>query len=205
MNTQISCVLSIDHSGSPSHAHRLIAVSEQRKSGLVLCKAYHAEFAGPGAVISTLVEQGYTEVIAIGSPEIIEVATHEERQKAYSRRIQWLRWLHKMTDHPDPTQRAERLFYSLEAFFGRSVLTTLSDRVLALLVGVLPQTIATVRLQHRYPGQFDEAEPIPLHKPYESDVLMLDPAIVQLFPTLPTPFTITPSFLETMFKLPCSA
>jgi hypothetical protein len=129
------------------NVHQLLAVSEHKRSGLIICKAHHAEFAGPGAAVGTSVEQACVSVIAIGAPEIVSVVTHQQRQTAYSRRIQWMRWLQKITDHLDATERAEKLFASFEEFFGAQALVGLSDEVLALLIGVLPQTIVTVRSQ----------------------------------------------------------
>jgi hypothetical protein len=130
-------------------ANGLLAVSEQRKSGLILCREFYAEFAGPGAAVFTPVERPYTAVIAIGAPEITRVTEPRDRQRAYSRRIQWFRWLEKISDSANPAQRAEKLLYSFEAFFDSRVLISLPDQILALLVGVLPQTIALVRAQNR--------------------------------------------------------
>ncbi|MBD2074938.1 hypothetical protein H6F86_13745 [Phormidium sp. FACHB-592] len=129
------------------NVHQLLAVSEHKRSGLIICKAHHAEFAGPGAAVGTLVEQACVSVIAIGAPEIVSVVTHQQRQTAYSRRIQWMRWLQKITDQPDAIERAEKLFASFEEFFGTQALNGLPDEVLALLIGVLPMTIAAVRSQ----------------------------------------------------------
>lgn len=125
----------------------LLAVSEQKKSGLILCKEYHAEFAGPGAAICSPVERGYQTIIAIGSPELIPVVTPEERQRAYSRRIQWARWLQKIVEQPDPVVRAEKILAGFEAFFGGQVATKLPLEAVALLVGVLPQTLQSMGLQ----------------------------------------------------------
>ena len=130
------------------HCNPILAVSEQKKCGLILCKAYHADFAGPGAAVGSPVEQGYNVIIAIGEPDLIPVQTAEERQKAYSRRIQWMRWLEKITNYPDPALRVEKLLSGFEAFFSRQVVMELPDEVLALLIGVLPQTVNSVRLQH---------------------------------------------------------
>jgi hypothetical protein len=105
------------------NVHQLLAVSEHKRSGLIICKAHHAEFAGPGAAVGTLVEQACVSVIAIGAPEIVSVVTHQQRQTAYSRRIQWMRWLQKITDHSDAIERAEKLFASFEEFFGAQALS----------------------------------------------------------------------------------
>lgn len=130
-----------------SHCNPILAVSEQKKCGLILCKTYHADFAGPGAAVGSPVEQGYNVVIAIGSPELIPVETYEDRYKAYGRRIQWMRWLERITNYPDPSVRVEKLLAGFEAFFSRQVVIELPDEVLALLVGVLPQTVNAVRSQ----------------------------------------------------------
>lgn len=129
---------------------RLLAVGEQKRSGLILCKPHYAEFAGPGAAICSPFNAGYSQIIAIGSPDIVEVKGYEERQRAYGRRIQWVRWLHRIVSEPDATQRAEKLFAGFEEFFGSEVLTGISNDVLALLAGVLPRTITLLRSQHSH-------------------------------------------------------
>jgi hypothetical protein len=126
---------------------RLLAVGESKRSGLILCKSHYAEFAGPGAAIACSAEQGYISALALGSPEIVEVITHEERQKAYSRRIQWVRWLNKIVTHPEPIQRTEKLFTGFREFFGEEILAEIPDEIMALLAGVLPQTVTSLRLQ----------------------------------------------------------
>ncbi|HTL88540.1 MAG TPA: hypothetical protein VL134_04010 [Leptolyngbya sp.] len=115
---------------------------------MILCKQYHAEFAGPGAAVNCGVEPAYRAVIAIGSPELIATTSFEDRRRAYGRRIQWGRWLQKIVDHPDPMIRAEKLLAGFEEFFGRQVVVGLPSEVLALLAGVLPGAIEQVRSQH---------------------------------------------------------
>jgi hypothetical protein len=126
----------------------LLAIGEHKKSGLILCKQYHAEFAGPGAAVNCSVEPAYRAVIAIGSPELIPTQTFEERRRAYGRRIQWGRWLQKIVEQPDPMVRAEKLLAGFEEFFGRQVVIGLPSEVLGLLAGVFPGTIEQVRSQH---------------------------------------------------------
>lgn len=126
----------------------LFAISEHKKSGLILCKQYHAEFAGPGAAVNCGVEPAYRAVIAIGSPELISTTTFEDRRRAYGRRIQWGRWLQKIVEHPDPQMRSEKLLAGFEEFFGRQVVVGLPSEVLALLAGVFPGTIEQVRSHH---------------------------------------------------------
>ena len=126
---------------------QLLAVGESKRSGLILCCNHHAEFAGPGAAIHSPREKPYTAVIAIGAPEIVELTGYAARQKAYSLRIQWVRWLQCIVAQADPVLRIEKLLTGFEEFFGSDTLHQIPNEVLALLAGVLPQTIATVRSQ----------------------------------------------------------
>lgn len=161
MNTQLTSPTLIPftavHSwqGSPT-SDQLLAISEHKKSGLILCKDYHAEFVGPGAAIASPVEQPYRAMIAIGSPEFVPVKTPEQRRQSYGHRIQWGRWLHRIAEQSDPEVRVERLFDGLEGFFGRQVVMVLPVEVVAALVGVLPQTVAAVRRRYIHPGPWDK-------------------------------------------------
>lgn len=137
------------------HCNPFLAISEQKKCGLILCSAYHAEFAGPGAAIVSPVEQGYEIAIAIGSPELVTIDTAQQRQQAYSRRIQWIRWLERIAQYPDPITRAEKLLSSFEAFFSHDVVAELPDELLARLIGVFATTIQTVRAQRYDPKRND--------------------------------------------------
>ncbi len=123
----------------------LLMVGEQKKSGLILCREFHAEFAGPGAALCSPAEQPYKAVIAIGSPDIRPASDIADRSRAYRLRIQWSRWLYRIADQDNPIDRVERLLAGLEGFFGRSVVMSLPSEVLALLVGVLPQTVEQVK------------------------------------------------------------
>ncbi len=123
----------------------LLMVGEQKKSGLILCKEFHAEFVGPGAALCSPVEQPYKAVIAIGSPDIMATSNTMDRSRAYGLRIQWSRWLYRIADQDNPIDRVEKLLAGLEGFFGRSVVMSLPIEVLALLVGVLPHTVNQVK------------------------------------------------------------
>lgn len=157
MNSQLPVLDSSEYLEVPSPTGPLLAISEQKKSGLILCKDYHAEFAGPGAAINCSVEPAYRAVIAIGSPTLAPMFTVEDRRRAYGRRIQWGRWLQRIVENPEPTIRAEKLLAGFEEFFGRQVVVSLPGEVLALLAGVFPGTIETVRSQHWRTNRFDAA------------------------------------------------
>lgn len=126
----------------------LLMVGEHKKSGLILCKEFHAEFAGPGAALCSPVEQPYKAVIAIGSPDIVATQSQGDRSRAYGLRIQWSRWLYRIADQESPVDRVDKLLAGLEEFFGRAVVMSLPTEVLALLVGVLPQTVDQVKASY---------------------------------------------------------
>ncbi|MDJ1169882.1 hypothetical protein PMG71_10630 [Roseofilum sp. BLCC_M154] len=122
----------------------VFAISPQKKSALILCTDYYAEFLGPGAAITSH-EQGQ-ELVFIGSPELLPITNRQEYHRAYSMRLQWMRWLHKLTRFsPNPFCRTEKLLSSLEAFFGQEIVQEINSQVLAQLIGVLPQTVTQVR------------------------------------------------------------
>jgi hypothetical protein len=165
---------------------RLLAINEYQKSGLILCKSYYAEFAGPGALVSAALEQSCTAIVAIGTPEIIEVVTPKERQKAYGRRIQWMRWLQKITDHPDSGERLEKLLYGFEAFFGRQVVQDLPREALALLVGVLPHTVARSRQDSPQMARDMDRAATP-----QPTVFVFSPQLLRSFNSAATPFVVS--------------
>jgi hypothetical protein len=155
--------------------------------------------------VGTLVDQNCLAIIAIGSPEITEIQTYEERQQAYGRRIQWIRWLQKITDHPDPVQRAEKLFSGFEAFFGGQILMSLPDEVLALLAGVLPQTIAIVHSQYRYLRQTNQLAAESNESHLGPSVIALNPITMQAFAGMSTLVSGSNGFIDALHNLPCSA
>ncbi len=125
------------------------AVSAQRRNGLILCKAYHAEFAGPGAAVGRPCDYDCEFAIALGKKwKLVDVATGEEAQNAYRRRIQWMYWLKKIAEQKLPVQRAEALLSSFDAFFDAEAIAALPPAVLARLVGVFEGTMAQVHRQH---------------------------------------------------------
>ncbi|HEY9617235.1 MAG TPA: hypothetical protein V6C64_10360 [Microcoleaceae cyanobacterium] len=205
VNNPISHDLPQDTANTVPFAHNLIAVGESKRSGLILCKQHYAEFAGPGAAVGSPAEQHYTAVIAIGSPEIVEVTTHEARQRAYSRRIQWVRWLHKIVDHPDPLQRVEKLFAGFDAFFGHEVLASLSDDILARLAGVLPQTVAALRTQHRHFANRDRTDGFRGEDTLCIRAIHLEPRGGSLQLAEVPSSSFYPNLIKALQNLPCSA
>ena len=123
----------------------LLIVNSRKRNGLILCKEYHAEFAGPGAAVGSFFDTNCRSVITVGELSLVYPENQEERQKAYLIRRQWIRLTHQLTDNPVPVQRAQMILSQFENYFGAQTVESLPDEAFALLVGVLPHTVRTLR------------------------------------------------------------
>ncbi len=130
---------------SQLHDQQLLIVS-QRRNGLILYKRYHAEFAGPGAVVGGLFDLDCRRVLAVGNLSLLSPQSSEERQRAYALRMQWIKLIKQITSKPESLQRAQKILEQFEGFnFKADTIAKLPDEAFALLVGVLPHTIRQVR------------------------------------------------------------
>ncbi len=127
------------------HDRQLLIVNTRRRNGLILYKRYHAEFAGPGSAVGGDVDQDCQQALAIGNISLLRPESADERLRGYLVRRQWLRLTKQITDNPVPLQRAQMLLNNLNHYFGFETMTQLPDEALALLVGVLPQTMSMAR------------------------------------------------------------
>jgi hypothetical protein len=137
--------IQIDQILAQLKAKELFIVNPRRKNGLIVCKKYHAEFAGPGAVIGGQFDADAIDVIPVGDLSLIYPQTSEERKHAYKMRRQWVRLTKQIIDNPIPAERAQVIINQFEHWFDPETVAQLTDEVFALLVGVLPQTIRKVR------------------------------------------------------------
>lgn len=131
---------------------QLLMVNSRRRNGLIIYKRFHAEFAGPGAAVGSFFDVDCKRIVPVGDLSLIQPENQEERQKAYLIRRQWIRLTQQLTDNPVPLQRAQMILNQFENYFGAETVAELPDEAFALLVGVLPQTIAMMR---RNPENFD--------------------------------------------------
>ncbi|MBD2098615.1 hypothetical protein H6F90_26485 [Trichocoleus sp. FACHB-591] len=144
------CRAVVEHPSSPEfitqlNSGRLLMVNSRRRNGLVIYKQFHAEFAGPGAAVGGFFDVNCTKAIAVGDLSLIDPNAHEERQKAYLIRRQWIRLTQQFTDNAVPLQRAQMILNQFDNYFDPDTVAQLPDEAFALLVGVLPQTIRMVR------------------------------------------------------------
>ncbi len=124
---------------------KLWMINDRRKNGLILQKRYHADFAGPGAIIGGEFDRSVIQIFPVGNLSLITPELSDERQKAYLIRRQWVKLLNKITSNPEPEQRAQVILNQFENWFDLETADQLSDEVFALLIGVLPQTVRQVR------------------------------------------------------------
>lgn len=127
------------------HSGRVLMVNSRRRNGLILYKRYHAEFAGPGAVIGSYYDRDCEWALPVGNLSLLSPESHEERQKAYLIRRQWIRLMKQITEKPLPQQRVQKILEQFEHYFDSETIAHLPDEAFARLVGVLPQTVRLVR------------------------------------------------------------
>lgn len=127
------------------HSGKVLMVNSRRRNGLILFKRYHAEFAGPGAVVGGDYDLDCHGLLPIGNLSLLTPESHEDRQKAYLIRRQWIRLIKQITENTVPQQRVQKILEQFEEYFPVKVVSRLPSEAFAMLVGVLPQTVTKVR------------------------------------------------------------
>jgi hypothetical protein len=123
----------------------LLMVNDKRRNGLIIYKQFHAEFAGPGAMIGGWFDQDCQHVIPVGKLSLLVPETYEDRKKAYLIRRQWIRLTQQFTDKSSSVQRAQMILNQFENYFDAVTIARIPDEAFALLVGVLPHTVRQAR------------------------------------------------------------
>jgi hypothetical protein len=127
------------------HNQELLVVNSRRRNGLIIYKAYHAEFAGPGAAVGGVFDLDCQRVLPVGNLSLLKAESEEDRQKAYKIRRMWIQLTKQITDRPYPLERAQKIINQFEGFFDANTMAQIPDEAFALLVGIFPQTVYTVR------------------------------------------------------------
>lgn len=127
------------------HSGKVFIVNSRKRNGLIVFKRYHAEFAGPGALVGGDYDSDCQFVLSIGNLSLLNAESHEDRQKAYLIRRQWIRLIKQITENSVSSQRVQKILDQFEQYFPAEVVADLPDVAFAMLVGVLPQTVAIVR------------------------------------------------------------
>ena len=122
-----------------------LIVNPRKRNGIILIKAHHAEFAGPGSVIGGEFDIEVIRVLAVGNLSLLQPQSTEEKIKAYLIRRQWILLTKQIADNPTPQQRAQIILNQFENWFDAAIASQVCDEAFSLLVGVLPKTIASAR------------------------------------------------------------
>jgi hypothetical protein len=125
-------------------------VNSRQRNGVILCKPFHTEFAGPGAAVGGYLDIDCQRVIPMGKLSLVRPNSHQERQNAYLIRRQWIKLTQQVTDKSVPLQRAQMILNQFENYFDQETIARIPDEAFALMVGVLPYTI---RMARRPPGK----------------------------------------------------
>lgn len=138
---------------------QLLIVDGTRRSGLIIQKRYHSEFAGPGSAVGGFFDVGVQHLFPIGDLSLVAPApsAYDQRQQAFSTRRQWLRLTEQLTESTAPLMRASLLLERFSQYFDNAMIDVLPNEVLANLIGVMPTTMAIAR-QHLHQGH---TTPIP--------------------------------------------
>jgi hypothetical protein len=124
---------------------QVLMVNSRRRNGLIVIKDFHAEFAGPGAAVGGVYDRDCQAAIPVGNLSLVTPESHEDCQKAYLIRRQWIRLMKQITEKTVPQQRVQKVLEQFEQYFDMETVNHVPDEAFALLVGILPQTVATVR------------------------------------------------------------
>lgn len=135
------------------HSGQVLMVNSRRRNGLIVYKRYHAEFAGPGAAVGGFHDRDCEWALPVGNLSLLLPESHDERQRAYLIRRQWIRLTKQITEKPVSGQRVQMILTQFENYFDAETVAQLPDEAFALLVGVLPQT---VRIGRRAAAGLDE-------------------------------------------------
>jgi hypothetical protein len=127
------------------HSGKVLIVNSRRRNGLIVFKRYHAEFAGPGAIVGGDYDRDCEFVMPIGNLSLLTPESYEDRQKAYLIRRQWVRLIKQITENSVPAQRVQKILEQFEQYFPTEMVAALPDVAFSMLVGVLPQTVSIVR------------------------------------------------------------
>ncbi len=126
-------------------AGQVLMVNSRRRNGLILLKRFHAEFAGPGAVIGGRFDSDCEQVVTVGKLSLLVPKSYEERQAAYKIRLQWIKLTKQFTDNEMPLERARKILEQFEQYFDTEEVQGIPDEAFARLVGVLPKTVRQAR------------------------------------------------------------
>lgn len=122
---------------------QLLSLAHNHSAGLILQKPYYAEFIGPGSAVGGMFDMQCVTVHTLGKTEFEVPETIDERQNAFQKRMEDIETMQQICEKELPIDRAIAVLEMLSQDFLQEEIQTISNEVLAKLVGVLPSTIAS--------------------------------------------------------------
>jgi hypothetical protein len=130
---------------------QLLVLKPNCRGGLIIQKAFYADFVGPGAAVGGSFDIQCTSVYVIGEVEFDVPATYEQRQQAFQTRIAYIQKLEEILSVSSSIHRAGLMIRQLSLWLGVSHVRRIPLELIAQLGGVLPKTasVAWQRLSTR--------------------------------------------------------
>ena len=121
-----------------------LVISNRRRGALIVCKPYCCQFLGPGSVLGGELDRSCTRLVPIGKFSLASPCTNDELYRAYLIRRQWTLNTHRLTELPNPTDRAQQFLNQLENYFSPEIIRRVPTEDLASIIGVFPRTMLQV-------------------------------------------------------------
>ncbi|WP_299411522.1 hypothetical protein [Acaryochloris sp. IP29b_bin.148] len=140
---------------------QLLSLAQNNPAGLILQKPYYAEYIGPGAAIGGMFDLQCVTIHTLGKAELTVPETLDERQDAFQRRMEDIEKMQQICEQDLPIERAVAVLEMLSQHFHQEEIQTISNDILAKLVGVLPSTMAAAWQQLSHSNRQRNLSPQP--------------------------------------------
>jgi hypothetical protein len=134
---------------------QFLSLTNDCQGGIILQKRFYADFAGPGAAFGSSFDVDCTSVYVIGAVKFSALSIYSDRQQAFKKRMAYCDRLQKITRLEDPLKRAFSILEQLYHWVGAQETEKIPDELVAMLAGLLPQTIELVK--KNYPQRYSQA------------------------------------------------
>ena len=121
---------------------KLLRITLDSGSGIILQKPYFAEFLGPGAAVGGMFDLQCVTIYTLGRAEFTVPETVDERQDAFRCRMENIESMQDLCQSDAPLARSVAFLEMMCERFGAEQIQSIPNDVLAKVVGVLPSTLA---------------------------------------------------------------
>ncbi|MGR3278861.1 hypothetical protein ACSYAD_27725 [Acaryochloris marina NIES-2412] len=121
---------------------QLRSIVNHQHMGVILQKKYYAEYIGPGAAIGGHLDMECVNIYVLGEVEYDVPENNEKRYGAFQKRIKNIEQLQEICEISSPIYRGIAVLEMLIQQFSLEEIQRVPNNLLAMLVGVVPATIA---------------------------------------------------------------